>query len=66
MSVYRVVEVYDGRLPEYQVIKINHNHNQTILKSFDSYEEAEKFCKEQVEDKDILPCGEEDPCYFQD
>ena len=65
MSVYRVIEVFDGRLPEYQVVKTTHSHIQTVLKTFDTYEAAEKFCKEQLEDG-ITSCGEEDPCYFQD
>ena len=36
---YNIKEVYDGRLPEYQIIA----EDGTIVKIFDTIEEAEKF-----------------------
>lgn len=51
---YRVEEIFDGRLPEYAVIK----ENNTIVKTFDSVEEAEEF----ILSLKLTPCGEENPC----
>jgi len=50
----KIKEVYDGRLPEYQVLK----ENDIIIKSFDSLEEAEQY----VLSISTLSCGEENPC----
>lgn len=55
-----VIEVYDGRLPEYQVVEGDVS-NYKILKTFDSFEEAELWCRQQ-KNKGETPCGEEDPC----
>jgi len=51
---FNIVEEYDGRLPVYHVI-----NNNTIIKTFDSYKEAETFCNNSK--KNIGPCGEEIP-----
>lgn len=52
---YSIEEKYDGRLPEYYVIR--HDDN-TILKVFDSIIEAEKYLSSLYS----TPCGEETPC----
>jgi len=49
----QIIESYDGRLPEYRVV----NTDLKTLKIFDSHEEAQKWCNEQLE----APCGEEIP-----
>ena len=38
---YEIVEVYDGRLPEYQIL----DQDGKIIKTFDSIEEAKEFIK---------------------
>ena len=38
---YEIVESYDGRLPEYQVI----DGSGKLIKIFDTVEEAEKYIK---------------------
>jgi len=35
----RIIEVYDGRLPEYRVV----DQTDKIVKTFDTFEEAEQF-----------------------
>lgn len=50
----KIKEVYDGRLPEYQVLK----DDNSIVKTFDSLEDAEKY----VLSISTLSCGEENPC----
>ena len=50
----KIIETYDGRLPEYQVIQ-----GETIIKIFDSLEEANQWCRDNEKN---TPCGEEDPC----
>lgn len=72
MAIFRVTEAYDGKLPIFNVIKKIVTHNSCgvtkdkVIKSFDTYEEANRFCDELVENskaKDSsTPCGEEDPC----
>lgn len=49
-----IKEVYDGRLPEYQVLDKDNN----IIRIFDTIEEAQIFVNESV----TTCCGEEDPC----
>lgn len=69
MATLKVTETYDGRLPVYHVIKEVITHSDTkdvIIKSFDTYEEAEQYCSQlitegRVEDS-TTSCGEEDPC----
>lgn len=51
---YRIEEIFDGRLPEYKVIK----EDNTIVKAFDSIEEAEDY----IFSLKTTPCGEENPC----
>lgn len=41
---YKIIEVYDGRLPEYQIT----DDNNKIIKSFDSFEEAETYLKSTI------------------
>lgn len=41
MSNLKIKEVYDGRLPEYQVIKENPNKEFELLKIFDTLEGAQ-------------------------
>jgi len=60
MSSYEIVEEYDGRLPVFNVIKEVESKYQ-IIKSFDSYEDAEKFLVDHINKKSTY-CGEEDPC----
>lgn len=52
---YRIEEKYDGRLPEYHIIR--HEDNLS-LKVFDSLLEAEKYLNSLYS----TPCGEENPC----
>jgi len=52
---YKIAEVYDGRLPEYQIVL-----GDKIIETFDTYEDAENFIHSK-QDK-TTPCGEEDPC----
>jgi len=59
MSNLKIKEVYDGRLPEYQVIKENPNKEFELLKIFDTLEGAQNFIEKQL----TTSCGEEDPCY---
>lgn len=73
MAVLKVVEVYDGRLPEYRVVKeVTACTNcgvqkDVVLKHFDTYEEADAYCNKLINegkarDDSTLPCGEENPC----
>lgn len=72
MAVLKVVEEYDGRLPIFNVIKEASSckncdcQKDEIIKSFDTYEEAESFCNSLIKEGNLLdgvtPCGEEDPC----
>lgn len=55
-----VLEVFDGRLPEYQVVDGDVS-KYIVIKTFDTFEEAEKWCSQQ-NNKGITPCGEDDPC----
>lgn len=48
-----IKEVYDGRLPEFQVL-----NKDIVIKIFDSLEEAQAF----VEELKTTCCGEENPC----
>lgn len=50
---YTIKEVYDGRLPEYQVI-----YNNEIIRTFEEYDDAVKW----VSSKETTACGEENPC----
>ena len=54
----KIIEVFDGRLPEYRVVEIIGAETK-LLKTFDSYEEAEKYKSLNV--KHETPCGEEGP-----
>ena len=47
MIEYQIKEVYDGRLPEYQVVEVNSQNNFEciVLKTFDDIEQAEKYIK---------------------
>jgi len=56
MNNYEIIEEYDGRLPIFNVTK-----NKEVLKRFDSYEEAERFLTEHINNKSTS-CGEENPC----
>lgn len=60
MSKLKVVESYDGRLPEYQVIKEVSKTELEIIKTFDTYEEAIKWV--ELQNENLTPCGEENPC----
>lgn len=55
--MYKIVEVYDGRLPEYQIINEINDSQRVIIKRFDTMEEAEQWLNGGK-----TPCGEEDPC----
>lgn len=48
----KVIEVYDGRLPEYQVIE-----GDNVIKTFETRDQAELWILE----KENTPCGEEGP-----
>lgn len=50
----KIVEEYDGRLPIYHVL----NKEEELIKSFDSFEEAQNY----VINLNSTPCGEENPC----
>jgi len=50
---YKIVEVYDGRLPSYQIVL-----NNKIIETFDTYKDAEIF----ISNSKLTTCGEEDPC----
>lgn len=60
MDNYKIIEEYDGRLPIFSIIKEVDSKYQTI-KSFDSYNDAEKFLVDYTKTK-LTCCGEEDPC----
>jgi len=72
MAILKVKEVYDGRLPEFQVVReVTACDNcgcqkDEVIKTFDSYEEADGFCNKLIAEGNtrdgITPCGEEDPC----
>lgn len=70
MFVLKIIEEYDGRLPSFNVVReVNFcgNIKSQIVKTFDSYEEAEKFCNEVLKNNNDIddrttPCGEENPC----
>lgn len=44
MKQYYISEVYDGRLPQYEVVEVESKITK-ILKTFDSEEEAEEYIK---------------------
>jgi len=54
---YKIKEVYDGRLPEYQVI-----FEDKVIKTFDNVEDAEDWVEAKKCCKGQTPCGEDDPC----
>lgn len=58
MLLYKVVESYDGRLPIYNVVDTT---SDKILKSFDTYEEADIMCNTLINESTTAPCGEEIP-----
>ena len=69
--ILKVTEQYDGRLPVFNVVKeVTACDNcgcqkDEVIKSFDTYEEADAFCNSLIDsgkarDK-ITPCGEEAP-----
>jgi hypothetical protein len=72
MAIIKIKEEYDGRLPVFNVVKevvTCDNCNCTkdkVIKTFDSYDEAEEFCNNYIKQgkarDSITPCGEEDPC----
>lgn len=57
-------EEYDGRLPIFNVVAVDMINKNVIklLKSFASYQEAEKFYWAALKEDGVLPCGEENPC----
>jgi len=55
----KIIEVFDGRLPEYQVVEIVGVETK-LLKAFDSYEAAEKY-QSSLNERYETPCGEEGP-----
>lgn len=70
MSTLKIIEEYDGRLPVFNVIKEvpecnNCSVKDVLIKSFDSYEEANSFCNQLINEEkvkdDFTPCGEEGP-----
>lgn len=73
MAVFKVVQGYDGRLPVFHVMEEITSCNRcgdqkdVIVKSFDTYEEADTFCDNLIIEKrsthknNISPCGEEVP-----
>ena len=48
MKQYYISEVYDGRLPQYEVVEVESKITK-ILKIFDSEEEAEKYLNSLTE-----------------
>lgn len=70
MFALKIIEEYDGRLPSFNVVReVNFcgNNKSQIVKTFDSYEEAEKYCNEFLKNNNDIddrttPCGEENPC----
>lgn len=56
MLPYKIVENYDGRLPVYSVMDTTSNK---ILKSFDTYEEADIMCNALINRSTTSPCGED-------
>lgn len=61
MTTLKVVEVYDGRLPEYQVLREIIGQPDQLLKAFDTREEADTYCKGVLLEEASTPCGEEGP-----
>lgn len=49
--MYTITEIYDGRLPQYEVRKAD---KEDIIGTFDSQEDAKAFIVEQVK-KDFTP-----------
>ena len=44
----KIVEVFDGRLPEYQVVRENINSSEVIvISTFDSFEDADRWINER-------------------
>lgn len=72
MAIFKITETYDGRLPVYHVIKkitVCNGYKiqkDEIVKSFDTYGEADEFCNKLIADNsagdNTTSCGEEDPC----
>lgn len=48
MKEYYVSEVYDGRLPQYEVVEVETKITK-VLKAFDSEEEAHKYIESLTE-----------------
>jgi len=49
MALFKIEEIFDGRLPEYHVIQENSkNQESKTVKIFDSYEEAEQWINERL------------------
>lgn len=48
MKQYYISEVYDGRLPQYEVIEVESKITK-VLKTFDSEKEAEKYLESLTE-----------------
>ena len=69
--ILRVTEQYDGRLPVFNVVKeVTACDNcgcqkDEVIKSFDTYEEADAFCNSLIDSgkarDESTPCGEEAP-----
>lgn len=51
MIEYFINEIYDGRLPQYEVVETNikNKSESIVLKTFDSQEEAEEYLKSLTE-----------------
>lgn len=54
--MYTITEVFDGRLPQYEVRKAD---KEDIIGTFDSQDEAKDFIVEQVK-KDFTPIQAQD------
>ena len=48
MKEYYISEVYDGRLPQYEVVEVEAKITK-VLKSFDTEEEAEQYLESLTE-----------------
>jgi len=69
--ILKILEEYDGRLPVFNVVKEViacdncHVTKDEIIKSFDTYDEANAYCISLVNSgkarDDYSPCGEEGP-----
>ena len=61
MITFKIVEEYDGRLPVFNVVRESNNIDK-VIKTFDSYQDAEVYITTLIRDNKITPCGEENPC----